>query len=149
MAYIVVVNPAVLSAAGVPFDQVFIATVVSAIVGTLIMALWANYPIAIAPGMGMNAYFVTVVATQGISYQAVFGAVLVAGVIFLLLTFTSFRELLIEAIPAPLKYGITAGIGLFIAFLGLRMSGIVEANPETFVGFEMLLNRSLYYLSPG
>lgn len=133
MAYIVVVNPAVLSAAGVPFNQVFIATIVSAVVGTLIMALWANYPIAIAPGMGMNAYFVTVVTTQGISYQAVFGAVLFAGIIFLLLTFTSLRELLIAAIPAPLKVGITAGIGLFIAFLGLRSSGIVVENPETFV----------------
>src|SRR5690625_2431358 len=91
MAYIVVVNPAILSAAGVPFNQVFIATVVSAVVGTLIMALWANYPIAIAPGMGMNAYFVSVVATQGVSYQEVFGAVLLAGIIFLLLTFTNFR----------------------------------------------------------
>lgn len=135
MAYIVVVNPAVLSAAGVPFDQVFIATVASAVVGTLIMALAANYPIAIAPGMGMNAYFVSVVATQGVSYQAVFGAVLLAGIIFLLLTFTSFRELIIKAIPAPLKFGITAGIGLFIAFLGLQQSGLVIANEETLVSF--------------
>ena len=135
MAYIVVVNPAILSAAGVPFNQVFIATVVSAVVGTLIMALWANYPIAIAPGMGMNAYFVSVVATQGVTYQVVFGAVLFAGIIFLLLTFTKFRELLIKSIPAPLKFGITAGIGLFIAFLGLQMSGIVVANPDTYVAF--------------
>lgn len=135
MAYIVVVNPAILSAAGVPFDQVFIATVIAAVVGTLIMAFWANYPIAIAPGMGMNAYFVSVVATQGVSYQAVFGAVLLAGIIFLLLTFTKFRELLIESIPASLKYGITAGIGLFIAFLGLKMSGLVVANEDTYVAF--------------
>src|SRR5690625_923019 len=135
MSYIVVVNPAVLSAAGVPFDQVFMATVISAVVGTLIMAFWANYPIAIAPGMGMNAYFVSVVATQGISYQAVFGAVLFSGIIFLLLTFTKFRVLLIESIPASLKYGITAGIGLFIAFLGLKMAGLVVANPETLVAF--------------
>jgi len=135
MAYIVVVNPAILSAAGVPFDQVFMATVISAVIGTLIMAFWANYPIAIAPGMGMNAYFVTVVSTQGVTYQAVFGAVLIAGILFLLLTFTKFRELLLESIPAALKYGITAGIGLFIAFLGLRMSGIVVANPETYVAF--------------
>ncbi|MBO1004235.1 NCS2 family permease [Pseudogracilibacillus auburnensis] len=135
MAYIVVVNPAILSAAGVPFDQVFIATIIAAVVGTLIMAFWANYPIAIAPGMGMNAYFVSVVATQGVSYQAVFGAVLLAGIIFLLLTFTKFRELLIESIPASLKYGITAGIGLFIAFLGLKMSGLVVANEDTYVAF--------------
>src|SRR5699024_12028775 len=108
VAYIFVLNSAVLSSAGVSFNQVFIATIASEVVGTLIMALWANYPIAIAPGMGMNAYFVTVVTTQGISYQAVFGAVLFAGIIFLLLTFTSLRELLIAAIPAPLKVGITA-----------------------------------------
>lgn len=135
MAYIVVVNPAILSAAGVPFDQVFIATVITAVIGTLIMALWANYPIAIAPGMGLNAYFVSIVATQGVSYQVVFGAVFLAGLIFLLLTFTKFREHLIDAIPPSLKYGITAGIGLFIAFLGLKMSGIVVGNPETLVAF--------------
>jgi len=140
MAYIVVVNPAILSAAGVPFDQVFIATVISAVVGTLIMALWANYPIAIAPGMGMNAYFVSVVATQGVSYQAVFGAVLLAGIIFLLLTFTKFREMLLESIPNSLKFGITAVIGLFIAFLGLQMSEIVVANPETLVALGDVTN---------
>lgn len=135
MAYIIVVNPAILSAAGVPFDQVFIATIVSAVVGTLIMALWANYPIAIAPGMGMNAYFVSVVMTQGVTYQVVFGAVLLSGIIFILLTFTSLRELLIKSIPAPLKYGITAGIGLFIAFLGLKMSNIVVPNEDTYIAF--------------
>jgi adenine/guanine/hypoxanthine permease len=135
MAYIVVVNPAVLSAAGVPFDQVFIATILSAVIGMLIMAFFANYPIAIAPGMGINAYFTSVVVTQGVSYQTVFGAVLLAGILFLLLTFTNLRELLIKSIPAPLKYGITAGIGLFIAFLGLKMSGIVVANPDPLVSF--------------
>lgn len=140
MAYIVVVNPAVLSAAGVPFEQVFIATVITAVIGTLIMALWANYPIAIAPGMGLNAYFVSVVATQGVSYQVVFGAVFLAGLIFLLLTFTKFREMLIESIPPSLKYGITAGIGLFIAFLGLKMSGLVVPNEETFVAFGDVTN---------
>src|SRR5699024_2224065 len=110
MAYIIVVNPAILSAAGVPFEQVFMATVISAVIGTLLMALWANHPIAIAPGMGMNAYFVSVVSTHGITYQAVFGAILLSGIIFLLLTFTKFRELLIESIPPSLKYGISAGI---------------------------------------
>lgn len=135
MVYIAVVNPAILSSAGVPFEQVFIATIAAAVIGTLIMALFANYPIAIAPGMGMNAYFTSVVATEGVSYQVVFGAVLLAGVLFLLLTFTKLRELLIESIPNPLKYGITAGIGLFIAFLGLKMSGIVTAHPDTLVAF--------------
>ncbi len=133
MAYIIFVNPAILSAAGVPFDQVFIATIVAAVIGTLIMALFANYPIAIAPGMGMNAYFTSVVATQGVSYQVVFGAVLVAGIIFLLLTFTKLRELLIESIPASIKYGITAGIGLFIAFVGLKMSKLVVGNSDALV----------------
>ena len=133
MAYIIIVNPSILSAAGVPFDQVFIATIVSAVVGTLIMALFANYPIAIAPGMGMNAYFASVVATHGVTYQTALGAVFLASLIFLLLAFTKFREVLIEAIPAPLKVGITAGIGLFVAFLGLRMSGIVVADEATYV----------------
>lgn len=135
MSYIIVVNPAILSAAGVPFDQVFIATIASAAIGTFIMAIWGNYPIAIAPGMGMNAYFVSVVATQGVAYQAVFGAVFISGIIFLLLTFTKFRQVLIESIPDSLKYGVTAGIGLFIAFLGLKMSGLVVANEETLVAF--------------
>ncbi|ALC88589.1 guanine permease [Bacillus sp. FJAT-18017] len=133
MAYIIVVNPAILSASGVPFNQVFTATIIAAAVGTLIMALFGNYPIAIAPGMGLNAYFASVVATHGVSYQIVFGAVFLAGILFLLLSLTKFREMLIEAIPDSLKYAITSGIGLFIAFLGLKMSGIVAANPETLV----------------
>jgi adenine/guanine/hypoxanthine permease len=135
MVYIVFVNPAILSAAGVPFNQVFVATIVSAVVGTLIMALFAKYPIAIAPGMGMNAYFTSVVAVHGISYQIVFGAVFMAGVLFLLLSFTKLRETLIHSIPASLKYGITSGIGLFIAFIGLKMAGIVVSNPENLVAF--------------
>ncbi|WP_449290217.1 NCS2 family permease [Ornithinibacillus salinisoli] len=134
MVYIVVVNPAILSSAGVPFDQVFMATVIAAVTGTLIMALFANYPIAIAPGMGLNAYFASVVASQGLSYQVVFGAVFLAGILFILLSLTTLRETLIEAIPASLKYGITSGIGLFIAFVGLRNSGIVTSNPDTIVG---------------
>lgn len=131
MVYIVVVNPAILHAAGVPFDQVFMATVISAVVGTLCMALFANYPIAIAPGMGLNAYFASVVASQGLSYQVVLGTVFLAGIIFILLSLTKLRETLISAIPPSLKFGITSGIGLFIAFLGLKMAGIVvpsEAN---------------------
>lgn len=135
MVYIVVVNPAILSSAGVPFDQVFMATVISAVVGTVIMALFANYPIAIAPGMGLNAYFASVVASQGLSYQIVFGTVFLAGILFFLLSFTKLRETLIEAIPPSLKFGITSGIGLFIAFLGLKMSEIVVPNEATMVGF--------------
>lgn len=134
MAYIVVVNPAILSSVGIPFEQVFMATVIAAIVGTLIMGIFANYPIAIAPGMGLNAYFASIVATQGLSYQVVFGTVFLAGILFIILSLTKLRETLIGAIPPSLKYGITSGIGLFIAFVGLRNSGIVVANPETIVG---------------
>ena len=128
MSYIIVVNPAILSAAGVPFDQVFIATIASAAIGTFIMAIWGNHPIAIAPGMGMNAYFVSVVATQGVAYQAVFGAVFISGIIFLLLTFTKFRQVLIESIPDSLKYGITAGIGFFLTFFCFKIGGLFVAN---------------------
>ncbi|WP_186672167.1 NCS2 family permease [Sporosarcina sp. BP05] len=133
MAYIVIVNPIILADAGVPFEQVFIATIIAAVVGTLWMALFANYPIAIAPGMGLNAYFTSVVlASDGqLDYMTAFSAVFVAGLLFVLLSMTSFREKLIESIPESLKLGITAGIGLFIAFIGLRLSGLVaphEAN---------------------
>ena len=135
MAYILVVNPAILSGAGIPFEQVFMATVISAVVGTLFMAIFANYPIAIAPGMGMNAYFASVVASQGYSYQVILGTVFIAGIIFILLSLTQLRETLIEAIPSSLKFGITSGIGLFIAFLGLKTSGIVVPNEDTMVAF--------------
>jgi AGZA family xanthine/uracil permease-like MFS transporter len=136
MVYIVVVNPVILSGAGVPFQQVFSATIIAAVIGTLWMALAANYPIAIAPGMGLNAYFAySVVGTHGhINYQTAFAAVFVAGIIFIILSLTTFRQKLIEAIPENLKYGISAGIGLFIAFIGLRMSGIITKNPENLVG---------------
>lgn len=135
MVYIVVVNPMILADAGVPFDQVFTATIIAAVIGTLWMAIAANYPIAIAPGMGMNAYFAySVVGSHGgITYQTAFAAVFVAGVIFVLLSLTSFRKVLIEAIPANLKHGITAGIGLFIAFIGMRLTGIIQAHPTNLV----------------
>ncbi|MFD1849951.1 NCS2 family permease [Oceanobacillus bengalensis] len=134
MAYIIVVNPAILFGAGVPFEQVFMATVIAAVVGSLIMGIFANYPIAIAPGMGLNAYFATVVATQGLSYQIVFGAVFLAGILFILLSLTKLRETLIFAIPDTIKYGITSGIGLFIALVGLRNAGIVVPNEANIIG---------------
>jgi adenine/guanine/hypoxanthine permease len=136
MAYIVVVNPIVLADAGVPIDQVFIATIISAVIGTLWLALFANYPIAIAPGMGLNAYFTyaVVLGSNGeINYITAFGAVFVAGIIFVVLSLTPFREKLIAIIPENLKLAITAGIGLFIAFIGLRMSGLVEADKTNLV----------------
>lgn len=135
MVYIVVVNPVILSDAGVPFEQVFTATIIAAVVGTLWMGLFANYPIAIAPGMGMNAYFAySVVGSHGgITYETAFAAVFISGLLFVILSLTPLREKLIEAIPENLKHGISAGIGLFIAFIGLRLTGIIAADPNNLV----------------
>lgn len=136
MAYVIIVNPIILADAGVPIDQVFMATIIAAVIGTGWMALCANYPIAVAPGMGLNAYFTytVVLASNGeITYLTAFSAVFVAGLIFILISLTPFREKLITAIPENLKLAITAGIGLFIAFIGLRMSGIVVANDSNLV----------------
>ncbi|MEK4427020.1 NCS2 family permease [Solibacillus sp. FSL K6-1523] len=136
MAYIIVVNPIILADAGVPIDQVFMATIISAVIGTVWLAIFANYPIAIAPGMGLNAYFTytVVLSSNGqIDYITAFSAVFVAGIIFILLSLTPFREKLITAIPENLKLAITAGIGLFIAFIGLRMAKIVVANESNLV----------------
>lgn len=134
MVYIVIVNPIILKDAGVPFDQVFTATIIATVIGTLWMALAANYPIAIAPGMGMNAYFAySVVGTNGITYETAFSAVFIAGLIFVILSLTSFRKVLIEAIPDNLKHGITAGIGLFIAFIGMRQAGLIVSHPSNLV----------------
>lgn len=137
MAYVIIVNPIILADAGVPIDQVFMATIIAAIIGTGWMALCANYPIAVAPGMGLNAYFTytVVLASNGqIDYLTAFAAVFVAGILFILLSLTPFREKLIAIIPENLKLAITAGIGLFIAFIGLRMSGIIIANDSNLVG---------------
>ncbi|WP_110927547.1 NCS2 family permease [Bacillus massiliglaciei] len=133
MVYIIIVNPALLGSIGIPFEQVFMATVIAAVTGTLIMGLFAKFPIAIAPGMGLNAYFASVVGAHGLSYQTVFGTVFVAGLLFLLISVTSLRQLIVEAIPNSLKYGITSGIGLFIAFIGLKNSGIVVPNEANFI----------------
>ncbi|MEH7461826.1 NCS2 family permease [Bacillus thuringiensis] len=136
MAYIIVVNPVILGDAGVPFEQAFTATIIAAVVGTLCMAFFANLPIAIAPGMGLNAYFAySVVKThEGMTFAIAFSAVFVAGMILILLSLTSFRTKLMEAIPENLKHAITAGIGLFIAFIGLRLTGIVTKHPSNLVG---------------
>lgn len=134
LAYIIVVNPMILSDAGVPFDQAFTATILAIIVGTLCMALLANYPIVIAPAMGLNAYFAySVLGTHDISYTVAFSAVFVTGIIFILLSLTSFRSKLIEAIPNNLKHAISAGIGLFITFIGLRLSGLVTQHESNLV----------------
>ncbi|MDF1510214.1 NCS2 family permease [Robertmurraya sp. DFI.2.37] len=146
MIYIVVVNPIILADAGVPFDQVFTATIISAVVGTLWIGLFANYPIAIAPGMGLNAYFAySVVGSHGnIDYITAFAAVFIAGIIFIILSLTPLRNMLIEAIPENLKFGISAGIGLFIAFIGLRLTGIITAHETNLVALGNLQEPSAY-----
>ncbi|UNK18181.1 NCS2 family permease [Paenibacillus sp. N3/727] len=131
VAYIIIVNPMILKDAGVPFDQSFTATIAAAVIGTLFMALFANYPIVIAPAMGLNAYFTySVIGGHDIPYMVGFSAVFISGIIFLLISLTSLRTKLIQAIPENLKHAIAAGIGLFIAFIGMRLSGII-ADHET------------------
>ena len=134
MAYITVVNPAILSDAGMDFGAVFVATCIAAAVGTLIMGLWANYPIAQAPGMGQNAFFTYgVVLGLGHTWEAALGAVFVSGVIFVVLSLLPVREWLINAIPKNLKLGISAGIGLFLGFIALKNAGVVVDSPATLV----------------
>ncbi|NIM00153.1 MAG: NCS2 family permease [Acidobacteria bacterium] len=126
MAYIVFVNPAVLSQTGMDFDAVLVATCLSAGLATWVMGLAANYPIAMAPGMGENFFFVTVVVGMGLSWQVALAAVFVSGVVFFLLTFMRIREMIIDAVPASLKLAIGGGVGLFICLIGLVTAGIVE-----------------------
>ena len=134
MAYVVVVNPQILSQAGMPIDGVLFATCISSAIATLVMGLWANYPIALAPGMSLNAYFTySIVIGRGIPWQTALGVVFLSGVIFLALTLTKAREQIVNGIPDCLKHGTAAGIGLFIAFIGFRNAGIIVANPATFV----------------
>ncbi|WMC11881.1 NCS2 family permease [Oceanimonas pelagia] len=135
MAYIIFVNPAILSEAGMDYGAVFVATCLAAALGCFIMGLAANYPIALAPGMGLNAFFTyTVVLTEGYSWQSALGAVFFSGCIFVLLSLFKVREWIINAIPQPLKLGIAAGIGLFLALVGLKSAGIIVDNPATLVG---------------
>lgn len=134
MAYIVFVNPSILRDAGMPFKAVMAATCFCAAFGSILMGAFARYPIALAPGMGLNAYFAyTVVKGMGIAWQAALGAVFFSGVAFLLLTFLGVRQLILEAIPAELYSAVAAGIGLFIAMIGLRNSGIIVASRDTLV----------------
>ena len=135
MAYIIVVNPGILSESGMPFGPVLVATCVGAAVGCFLMGFLANYPFALAPGMGLNAFFTySVVMTMHVPWHVALTAVFVEGVIFLLLTFTNIREKVVNTIPLNMKIGISAGIGLFIAFIGLKSAGIVVSNPATSVG---------------
>jgi adenine/guanine/hypoxanthine permease len=134
MAYIVIVNPSILKDAGMPVSAVFAATCLAAAFATILMGAFARYPIALAPGMGLNAYFTyTVVKGMGVAWQTALGAVFLSGVAFLILTVTGVRQWIIASIPPELYAAVSAGIGLFIAFIGLRNAGIVKADPATIV----------------
>ena len=134
MAYISIVNPLILADAGMDFGGVFVATCLAAAFGTFIMGFWANYPIALAPGMGLNAYFTyTVVKTLGFTWQVGLGAVFLSGLIFLVISILPIREQIINAIPRSLKMAISAGIGFFLGIIALKNAGIVVDHPATLV----------------
>ena len=137
MAYILAVNPNILSAAGMPRGGVMVATALSAAIGTFLMAFCANYPFALAPGMGLNAFFAyTVVLGMGSSWQFALLAVFVEGLIFLALSLTPVREAIFNSIPLPLKAAVSVGIGLFIAFIGLQGGKVIVDNPATLLGLQ-------------
>jgi len=134
MAYIVVVNPLILAGAGIDHGAAFVATCVAAAIGSAAMGLLANLPLALAPGMGLNAYFTfTVVKGMGVPWQVALGAVFLSGVLFLIVSLLRVREWLVNAIPMSLKLGIGAGIGLFLGLIGLHEMGLVTGHPETLV----------------
>jgi adenine/guanine/hypoxanthine permease len=134
MAYIIFVNPDILAAAGMPKEAVFVATCLAAALGSAIMGLYANYPIALAPGMGLNAYFAfAVVGGMGFTWQQALGAVFISGVLFVFVSLFRVREWIVNAIPRSLKFAISAGIGLFLAIIGLKNAGLIAAHPATYV----------------
>ena len=135
MAYIVVVNPVILGAAGMPMAGVAAATCFAAAFGSILMGLVSNYPLALAPGMGLNAYFTyTVVKAMGVPWQTALGCVFLSGVAFLILTLCGVRQLIMNAVPRALFAAVAGGVGLFIAFIGLVDAGVIVAKPGTLVG---------------
>ncbi|WP_425275514.1 NCS2 family permease, partial [Sinorhizobium medicae] len=135
MSYIIFVNPDILSTTGMDRNAIFVATCLAAALGSAVMALVANWPIGMAPGMGLNAFFAfTVVAALGFTWQQALGAVFISGIIFLLLTVTGVRSWLIAGIPHSLRSAIATGIGLFLGIIALKNAGIVVDNPATLVG---------------
>jgi adenine/guanine/hypoxanthine permease len=150
MAYILAVNPAILSATGMDARAVFTATALSALVATLVMALVAKLPFALAPGMGLNAFFAyTVVLGMGHSWQMALTAVFLEGIIFIILTLLNVREWIVNAIPMPLKHAISAGIGLFIAFIGLQNAGVIVNNDAILVSLGNLKSPPVYLMLAG
>ncbi|WNL37543.1 NCS2 family permease [Halomonas sp. PAMB 3264] len=150
MAYIIFVNPSILSEAGMDYGAVFVATCVAAAIGCFVMGLWANYPIAQAPGMGLNAFFTYgVVLGMGYTWEAALGAVFLSGLTFFLLSIFKIREWIINSIPMSLRLGIAAGIGLFLAMIALKNAGIVVENPATLVSLGDLTQPSAIYAMVG
>ncbi|RMC93506.1 NCS2 family permease [Aquitalea palustris] len=134
MAYIILVNPLILSATGMDLNAVFVATCLAAALGTAIMGLVANYPMALAPGMGLNAYFTfSVVKGMGIPWQAALGAVFISGIVFLAVSLFKVREAIVNAIPRSLKFAISAGVGMFLAIIALKDAGVIAAHPATYL----------------
>jgi len=134
MAYIVFINPSILADAGMDRGAVFVATCLAAALGSLVMGLLANWPVAMAPGMGLNAYFAYVVVLgMGYTWQAALGAVLISGLCFLVVTLTGLRRVIVDGIPRSMRIALTVGIGLFLAIIALKSAGIVAASPATFV----------------
>lgn len=134
MSFIIAVNPAILSDAGIDFAAAFVATIIATIIGTLVMGLYAGWPVAVAPGMGLNAFFTYVVVLgYGFTWQQGLTAVFVSSVLFFIFSITKLRVWLLQSVPAALQAGITAGIGLFLAMIGLTSAGIIVSNPDTIV----------------
>lgn len=147
-AYIIVVNPSVLSEAGMPFSGVLTATVLVAFFSSVMMGLYARNPILIAPGMGLNAFFTySAVLGMGISWQVALGAVFWSGIVFLMLSLFNVRTLIVKAVPRPLRYAIAAGIGLFITFIGLTNAGFIVAHPATTIGIGTLSPTVITFLA--
>ncbi|ABR55463.1 Xanthine/uracil/vitamin C permease [Methanococcus vannielii SB] len=145
MSYIIFVNPQILSLAGMDFGAVMAATCISAAIGTFIMGVYAKYPFALAPGMGLNAFFTFyIVNGLGLSWQVALGAVFISGILFTILTITKIRTWIFDAIPNALKYGTAVGIGLFIAFIGLKSANVIIANDATLVGLGNILSPATF-----
>ena len=150
MSFIIAVNPGILSDAGIDFAAAFVATIIATIIGTLIMGLFAGWPVAVAPGMGLNAFFTYVVVLgSGFTWQQGLTAVFVSSLLFFIFSVTRLRAWLLESIPTALQAGITAGIGLFLAVIGLTAAGVIIANPDTIFGIGALASPELWLAALG
>ena len=131
MSYIIVLNPIIMSKTGMPFDGLFLATCLGAAIATILMGLYANWPVGLAPGMGLNAFFTfSVVGSMGYSWEIALGAVFISGMLFVLMSVTRLREWMLDSIPMSLRLAMTAGVGLFLGFIGLRFTGVIVPDPN-------------------